>query len=102
MSNDDDAVEVGPFNRQVGLIHVACGHNAFLRIVQTILSDATTNQLQNVRLDDIRGLIIEEKASLPARLSSSWWRDRVFLLGCGIVAFIIGCIFIIGLMTLLG
>jgi hypothetical protein len=102
MTKDDDAVEVGPFNRQVGLVHVTCGHNAFLRIVQTILTDATTNELQNVQLDDIRGLIIEEKVAFAARLTSSWWRDRAILLGCGIVAFIICCVFALGLMTLFG
>jgi hypothetical protein len=72
-----------------GLVDVNCDHAQFTKIHRLIWEE-----LGEVPTDDVRHIYVNDKSR--QRPPPSWGRDRIALIGFGIVAFIILFVFVAG------
>lgn len=91
--SDDIEVHCYPDDGQVTL---TCGTEAFARVWAAVVAEAGP-------IDGappaVRVVLIER---VPPPRPSAQWRDRLGLLGCGVVGFVLLFVFVIGVGTIAG
>jgi hypothetical protein len=96
-----DDVEVH-FDERFGSLRLNCSGETFARVLNAVLSEAN---IQAFELDGVFDAVesLEVYQSPPATSSppTGVW-DRVILIGCGMVGFVILFLLVIGLGTLAG
>jgi hypothetical protein len=85
-----------PFETKVAAngkqLFVACHEPEFARILQFICAEAKCSEV----VEDVR-MVMTTRRDLSASVPVSGKRDRIALLGCGIVAFVFLFVFVAGI-----
>ncbi len=90
--SDDIEVHCYPDNGQVTL---TCGTEAFARVWAAVVAEAGP-----IGAPPAVRVVLIEKVLLPRPLAQ--WQDRLALLGCGVVGFVLLFVFVIGIGTIAG
>jgi hypothetical protein len=76
---------------------VRCGDMAFARLSRAILSEA---RMAGTDENAVHEMVLVKASAHPVRKPSSRLRDRLWLVGCGIVAFAVIFVLATGVMTI--
>ena len=98
MQSDDDSIEVHIHERR-RLIELDCGHAAFIRILDFLRAEAALND--ELPSDSVSGIWITDAGGYTSE-PPSYWKDRVALIGCSVVVFIVAFVFVMGVLAIAG
>ena len=90
--SDDIEVHLNPDDGQVTL---TCGTEAFARVWAAVVAEAGP-----IGAPPAVRVVLIEQVLLPRPLAQ--WQDRLALLGCGVVGFVLLFVFVIGIGTIAG
>jgi len=91
VSND---IEVH-LNPDAGQVTLTCGTEAFARVRAAVVAEAGP-----IGAPPAVRVVLIEQVLLPRPLAQ--WQDRLALLGCGVVGFVLLFVFVIGIGTIAG
>lgn len=93
-----DDIEI-QFNSQRGHLYIWCKDEAFARICNAVISETGVVDALNGNINCVQSIEITVMPVTPFRPRL---RDRMALLGCGLAAFVILFVLIIGVFTIAG
>jgi hypothetical protein len=89
------------FDERGGALNLLCGVEAFARLRDSVIADASLAGFADGIPDRVRYITIATRA--PTRSARQRWiQDRVALLGCGLVAFAVLFVLVVGIGTIVG
>jgi hypothetical protein len=101
MTDDDDSIEVH-FDERRRQLQLECGHTAFIRILESIRTEASLDEIVKLPPNSVKWIGITDASQFVEHRRNNRWRDRLALLGCGAVAFTILFVFIMGILAIAG
>jgi len=85
-----------------GWLFVSLERETFERILKLVQELADSEELSEVEVSEVWQLFICDSSRCPKPVPSSWWRDRMLLVGCAIVAFILLFVLMMGILAISG
>jgi hypothetical protein len=101
MPNERGKVSDFDFQDNRGWVGVSLDHQTFEKVFNTLQESTDHQDLAEIEVGDVWQLLIYDSSRRPEVRPSSSWNDRLALLGCGIVAFVILSVFIAGVKEIL-
>lgn len=93
----DDEIQVA-WHPEFGSLYLNCSPESFALLATRILEQVPN--ASEIELREIKGIEIRDReARKPTKMESR--RDRIALLGCGVVGFVLLFIFILGLIEVI-
>jgi hypothetical protein len=75
---------------------------AFERVFRAVQESARIQDVTEIDVSEVWELWVADSSRRPKPVTSSWWKDRVILFGCGFAAFIILFLMVFGILAIVG
>jgi len=86
-----------------GLLVVGLNRSTFERVFKALQDESSLQEIAEIDSNEVHEIQITDLSEVKSvRSAAGWSKDRVALYGCGILAFVIIFVFIIGIIAILG
>ena len=91
------------FRDDRGWLFVSRERSAFEQVLKEVQQQSKVSDISEIDAREVRELLIYDSSHHPKRdQASARWKDRLMLIGCGIVAFIVAFVFLMGIWAIFG
>ncbi len=102
MPDDPSTLTAFEFHDFRGWLFVSLEQETFERIFKIVQELADSEELSEIKVSEVWHLFICDSSRRPKPVPASWGRDRMLLVGCGIVASILLFVLIMGILAISG
>lgn len=90
------------FREDRGWLFVSLERPIFEQVVRALQENADISELAEIEVGEVSEILVYDSSRHCPKVQSSWWRDRLTLIGCGLVASIIGFVLLMGILAIVG
>ena len=103
MADDSDNSNKFEFHDHSGWLFVSLERPRFERVFKAVQENAGISDITELHPAEVSEILIRDESRQQATSPQSiWWKDRLFLIGCGILTFVIVFVLVMGVLAIWG